>query len=144
MNRGQNFKKDHAPNMVGFRVAAIGTGATAPAVPADGRFTPTTSTFPRRLNAISLLTAEAPTRTGAGVYTITISADFKLVNAWPTAAVVLSAGGAPTALLEATPTIYDPATRILTVKTFIGNGTATDLGTSDMLVVTFEAQDSSA
>jgi len=142
MNRGKNLKSDINQSMVDFRIAVLGAGGSAPTVPADGNFRPTTSTFPKRLNSVSFSSAEVPTRGGAGIYTITYQD--KLVNVMPKSAVVLSAGGAPTAVLEATPTIVDPVARTITVKTYVPNGTLTDLGTSDLLVIYVEAQDSGA
>lgn len=141
MNRGKSFKSDLNQSVTGFRVAVLGNGTSAPTVPANGSFRPGTSTFPSGLNSVSFLAAEAPTRSGAGIYVVTVQ--HALVNAWPVSAVVLKGGSSPTTVMEATPTIYDPATRQLTVKTFVPNGTATDIGTSDMLIVSFEGQDSS-
>jgi hypothetical protein len=48
---------------------------------------------------------------------------------------VLKAGGSPTAQLSADVTIVDPVLKQITVKCVIPNGTATDLGTNDMLVI---------
>jgi hypothetical protein len=127
---------------VKFTVAAIGTGASAPAAPVDGRFTPTTATYPRRANGISY--AVAPTRTSAGIYVVTINPDFQLYQYTFGQGVVLSAGLSPTALLEADVTILDPVNQQVTVKVITGTGTATDLGTSDMLVLYLHGLNSNA
>lgn len=137
---GANPKKSIPHSCVDFTVAVIGTGATPPAVPANGNFTPTTNTYPRRANRVSTVAAEAPTRTGAGVYVITI-AD-KLANILFVSATVAAAGGSPTGALQADVTKWDAANRKLYVSVSTPAGVATDIGTSDMLVFYVHAQDS--
>lgn len=137
---GANPKKSIPHSCVDFTVAVIGTGATAPAVPANGNFTPTTNTYPRRANRVSTVAAEAPTRTGAGVYVITI-AD-KLANILFVKGETYSAGGSPTGALQVDVTKIDAANRKITVAVFSAAGVATDIGTSDMLVLWCHAQDS--
>lgn len=137
---GANPKKSIPHSCVDFTVAVIGTGATAPAVPANGNFTPTTNTYPRRANRVSTVAAEAPTRTGAGVYVITI-AD-KLANILFVKGETYAAGGAPTGALQVDVTKIDAANRKITVAVFTAAGVAADIGTSDMLVLYCHAQDS--
>ncbi len=137
---GANPKKSIPHSCVDFTVAVIGTGATAPAVPANGNFTPTTSTYPRRANKVSTASAEAPTRTGAGAYVITI-AD-KLANILFVKGETYAAGGSPTGALQVDVTKIDAANRKIYVSVFTAAGVATDIGTSDMLVLYCHAQDS--
>lgn len=140
MKRGGDLKKSLPHSCVDFTVAVLGAGAAAPTVPADGNFTPTTATYPLRANSVSKVAAEIPTRTSAGFYVITI--EHQLPNILFANAVVLSAGGAPTAELAADVTIVNSATRQITVKCILPNGTATDCGTSDMIVVYVHGQNS--
>lgn len=144
MKGRKNFKYGAAHDMVDFQVAVLGAAAAAPTVPADGRFLPATSTFPKRLNGVSQLAAEAPTRTSAGKYVITFSADFSLVNMWADGS-VLSAGAAPTAALAVTVLIVDPVARQITVLVTVPTtGAATDAGTSDLILLNVTGQDSNA
>lgn len=138
MIRGADFKKSVPHSCVDFTVAAIGTGATPPAKPADGDFRPTTNTYPLRANAFS--TTAAATRTSAGFYVIPI--EHLLPNILFAEATVVKAGAAPTAQLAADVTLIDSANKQITVKCVIPNGTATDLGTSDMLLIFVHAQNS--
>lgn len=140
MKRGKNIKSSIPHSAVDFTIAVIGAGAGAPTVPLDGAFTPTTATYPLRANGVSKLTAEIPTRTSAGFYVITY--EHALPNVLYAAAVILKAGAAPTTQLGADVTLVDPAARQMTVKCIVPNGTATDLGTNDMLVIYAHAQDS--
>jgi hypothetical protein len=141
--KGKKNPKSSIPHScVDFTIAAIGAGAAAPTVPANGNFRPTTSVYPLRANGISQLAAEIPTRTSAGIYVITYSADYSLFNVLFPNASVLSAGASPTSVLEATVTIVDPVARQITVKVYIPNGTLTDLGASDLLVIYLHGQDS--
>lgn len=137
---GKNPKSSSPHSSVDFTVAVLGGGTGAPTVPADGKLTPSTSTYPVRGNKVSTATADAPTRSSAGVYVITY-ADFVpfVKNAW---ASVVSAGGSPTGDLQACVTKIDAANRQLTVKTATFAGVATDIGTNDMLIITVDAQDS--
>lgn len=140
MNRGKNQKFSIPHSCLDFAVAVIGTGATPPAVPASGAFTPTTSTFPSRLNGVSRVAAEAPTRASAGRYTITYAHQLPVVfNAQGS---VLAAGGSPTGGLLCDVDSINSVTRQIAVRVSTQAGVATDLGTSDMLVLTCDAQDS--
>lgn len=142
MNRGENTHKSIPANCGSYWAAAIGTGASAPAVPANGSFTPTTSTYPVIANGISKLAAEAPTRSGAGVYVITMSHLVPLLMF--STGVVVQAGASPTAALAAEITVINTATRQITVKVFTPAGVATDLGTSDMLLLKCDYHNSNA
>jgi hypothetical protein len=142
MNRGDSFHKSIPTNSGTFWAAAIGTGASAPAVPANGAFTATTSTYPLIANGISKVAAEAPTRSGAGVYVVTMA---HLVPLYMFAtAIVVAAGGAPTSALAAEVTKIDTANRQVTVKCFTPAGVATDLGTSDMLLIEVDYHNSTS
>jgi hypothetical protein len=126
--------------MVDFTIAALGNTTNPPTVPVNGAFAPATSTFPLRANGIDTTTAGAPTRTGTGVYVITYS--HLLPSVFFASACVVKAGSSPTAVLVADVTIIDPANRQLTVKVAVPNGTLTDLGVNDMLLIYVQAQDS--
>lgn len=140
--RNKNLKSSVGHSICDFTVAVLGNTTSNPTIPANGRFTPTTSTFPRALNCVSLLTAEAPSRTSQGIFVITWSKDFAAQNVINATCSVLSAGSAPTTVLVCDPTIIDPVARTITVKVSTPAGTLTDPGTSDMIIVTMTAQDS--
>jgi len=141
MNRGKDHKFSIPHSTVDFVVAAMGAGAAAPTVPLNGKLTPTTATYPIRANGISKLSTEIPTRTSAGLYVITYS--HLLPTMLFATGSVVSAGNSPTAALVADVTIIDQVNRKLTVLVSTPAGVATDLGTSDMLIVLCQAQDSS-
>jgi len=140
MKRGKDRKSSIPHSMVDFTIAAIGAGAGAPTVPANGDFRPGAATFPLRANGIDKTTAGIPTRSGTGVYVVTY--EHQLPNVMYASAAVYKAGGAPTAALVADVTIIDPVNRQITVKVFTPAGVATDCGTSDMLLIYCHAQDS--
>lgn len=131
MNRGENIHKSIPANSGSFWVAALGASTSAPTVPANGPFTPTTSTYPISANGIDKTTA--PTRSAAGVYVITVAHQLPLIMF--ATGIVVAAGGSPTSALAAEVTKIDTANRQITVKTFTPTGTATDLGTSDLLLL---------
>jgi hypothetical protein len=142
MKRGKNIKSSIPGSCVDFTAAVIGAGAAAPALPANGNFTPTTTTYPLRANATSKLAAEVPVRSGVGVYVITI--EHPLPNILFASAVVVKAGAAPTAELAADVTIIDTANRQITVKVITPAGLAADCGVNDMLLLYVHGQDSGA
>ena len=137
---GKNPKQSVPHSSVDFTVAVLGAATSAPTIPADGKLTPTTSTYPVRGNRVSTAAADAPTRSGAGVYVITYADQVPFVkNAW---ASVVAAGASPTGDLQACVTKIDAANRQITVKTATFAGVATDIGTNDLLIITVDAQDS--
>jgi len=111
-------------------------------VPANGTFTPTTATFPVNANGISKVAAEVPTRSGTGVYVLTLSHLVPLIMF--ATGVVVAAGGAPTTALAAEVTSINASARQVTVKVFTPAGVATDLGTSDMLLLKCDYHNSNA
>jgi hypothetical protein len=134
MDNGTDLKKCYPGRQVDFTVAVLGNTTSAPTIPADGTFTAATSTFPNELNSVDRTTAGAPTRTGTGVYTVTYKHLLKnVIPSGPPA--VLAAGGSPTSALDAIITSIVPATRVVTIKVFAPNGTATDLGVNDILII---------
>jgi hypothetical protein len=142
MNRGENIHKSIPGNCGSFWAAVIGAGAAAPTVPANGTFTPTTATFPVSANGVSKVAAEVPTRSGTGVYVLTLSHLVPLIMF--ATGVVVAAGGAPTTALAAEVTSINASARQVTVKVFTPAGVATDLGTSDMLLLKCDYHNSNA
>ena len=133
--KNKNPKSSTPHSSVDFTAAVLGNGTSAPTIPADGKFTPTTGTYPLRANR-----AKSCTRSGAGVYAITLQDQLPLIkNAW---ASIVAAGGSPTGDLKGRVTAIDAANRQITVQTTTFAGAATDIGTSDMLIVMIDAQDS--
>lgn len=137
---GKNPKYSSPGSCVDFTVAVLGAATSAPTLPADGDFRHDKSTYPRRANKVSTLAAEAPTRTGAGVYVVTMAE--QLANILYADAVVLAAGASPTGDLSADVTKVDAPNRKLYVTVSTPAGVATDIGTNDMLVFYVHAQDS--
>lgn len=142
MKRGKDRKSSIPHSCVDFTAAVLGASASAPTVPLNGSFTPTTATYPARANGVSTVAAEAPTRTSAGLYVITVM--HQLPNILFPSASVVSAGASPTACLVADVTIANSAKRQITVQVSTPAGVATDLGTSDMLLLYIHGQDSGA
>lgn len=141
ITRGKNPAFDIAHSTVNFNVAVIGAGAAPPTVPLNGVLTPTTNTFPAAINMVSRVAAEVPTRASAGNYILTLGPLY--VHLLPNDIAVVSAGGAPTLYLTADVVAVSPATR--QVQVLVQNtatGAATDLGTSDMLVLSLKGIDS--
>jgi hypothetical protein len=137
MNRGSNPAKHIAPNVVRFQAAFLGGGAaTNCTVPSDGVLTSTSGTFPKQMNLGSTLTYSS-----TGVYVGVLSETFR--HLVPIGAVVVASGNSPTAVLCCEVTKVDPTTGF-TVKVTTPSGTLTDLGTSDMVVLTFDGADTTA
>lgn len=135
MNRGGQLSYDYPNGMQYFRVAVVGNGANPPVAP-TGTTASLTSTpdFPIRANALTKVTAEAPTRSATGVYTITYGPDFlvpKVLNALCDVYGVAGMWGSVTSV--------NTATRVITFSTFSANGTATDLTSSMLCVISIEA-----
>lgn len=139
MIRGKSIAFAIPHDICTFFVAVVGAGANPPIAPMNGAMTPTTPTFPSQAQGLS--SGTAPTRTSAGIYVITYS--HQLVHVIPTGAAVISCGVSPTAQLHADITVINAATRQVTVKITAPSGTLTDLGTSDMLILTLTGIDSS-
>ena len=146
MNRGVDHMFGIPHDVVKFFGAVIGAGAAAPTRCLNGQYTPTTATYPARANGVS--TTTIPTRTSAGLYTITLTHQIPTLL-FGTAS-VLSGGGAPTAALVADVLIMNPVVAdqtpsgfpTITVLVSTPAGIATDLGTSDMLVFELTGQNS--
>lgn len=134
MKRGGFEALDYPVGVQYFSMAFVGTGASAPAVASNGLVAPL---FPVKANAASQVAAEAPARSGAGQYTVQYGADFTVFK-------ILSADGPVmgTAGMWFQVTAISESTRTLTVKVFNASGAATDLGTSDLMVINVRAVDS--
>lgn len=136
MKRGTFQKKVYPVEATDITIAVIGAGAAAPAVPANGANTPSTATYPAKANAVSQAATEIPTRASAGLYTIMYDAAFAAPAILSCDGSVVSAGASPTACLQVAVTITNAAARQITCQVSTPSGTATDLGTSDMLILT--------
>lgn len=141
MERGKNPAFAVVPQKVDFFVAVMGNTTSAPTIPADGTMTAAAAgLFPTAANGVSTVTAEAPTRTSAGIFTVTYQ--HQLVHVVGGSACVLSDGAAPTTALYAIITKIVPATRVVTFRVYTPNGTLTDPGTSDLVVLMLHGIDS--
>lgn len=134
MKRGGFDSKDYPVGVQYFTLAFVGTGASAPAVASNGLVAPL---FPVKANAASTVAAEAPARSGVGAYTVQYGADFTVFK-------ILTADGPimGTTGLWFQVTAISESTRTLTVKVFNAGGAATDLGTSDLMLINVRAVDS--
>lgn len=132
---GKNPKQSSPHSCVDFTAAVLGNTSSAPTIPADGPIDPTKGQYPLRANR-----AASATHSATGVIVITL-ADPPATMLYVSAQVI-AAGGSPTAELIAVVTKIDPANKQVTVKTMIPAGTATDPGTSDMIVLYCHGQDS--
>lgn len=139
MNRGKQPSFSGVTGFVTVHAAFLGGGAaTDCTLPADGVLTDAAAgLYPKQANFGTSCKYAAST----GVYTVVLSETFKNIL-FATAAVV-SDGASPTATLEAAITKITPGTG-LTVKVFAPNGTLTDLGTSDLLIIKVDCADTSA
>lgn len=144
-DRGGTASIDY-PGMVGYYTCAVlGAGAAAPVAP-PGTAYPfidgSTPDYPKNCNTLSVVAAEAPTRSATGVYVITVGAAFQ-VPAWlmPVAEVYGTVG----VWAQCGP--WNAKTRQVTVHVFAAGGAATDLaggGTPDLLVIDFKYRDTAS
>jgi hypothetical protein len=142
MKRGKNHAFAIPHSSVFFEVAVLGNTTNAPTVPANGAFTAGASTFPIGANGISTVAAEAPTRTSAGIYVLTIA--HLLANIIPINIEVTSAGASPTVALYGIIASIVPATRLITIRIYTPAGTLTDLGVNDMAVLSLKGYDTNS
>jgi hypothetical protein len=134
-NRGGWDSKDYPQGMQYYRLAVIGAGAAAPVAPSNGLVPPL---WPIKASVLSSLATEIPTRTGAGVYTATVAAPWRMV-AWLDVSIDIS--GTPGAWGQVS--AWNPTTGVITFRTFNAGGTATDITSSDLVVMTISGVDSS-
>jgi len=129
MQRGNNMAKATFANHTDVYAAFLGGGAaTNLSIPTNGVLTDSAAgLFPRSANL-----ALTGTYVSTGVFTIVLSESCKnILWAQP---IVVSDGGSPTAILEATCTKITPP-NTLTIKIFTPSGTLTDPGTSDLIII---------
>lgn len=139
MNRGVYPLKHAVLNVVAFFAAFLGGGAaTDGSIPTSGVLTDDAAgLYPKGANLGTSLTYVS-----TGLYTAVYSETFKNVL-WADG-IVVSDGASPTAALKAVVTKITPSTNTITVKIYTPDGTLTDLGTSDLLILRIEAADTSA
>ena len=132
---GKNPKYSSPGSCVDFVAAVLGNTTSDPTIPTDGAISPTAGTYPRRANR-----AKSAAHSGTGIVVVTLSdppATLLYANA-----VVIAAGGSPTADLDADVVKIDPVNKQITVKLSTPAGVLTDPGTSDMIVLYVHGQDS--
>jgi hypothetical protein len=134
-NRGGWDSKDYPMGVQYYRLAIVGTGATAPIAPTNGIIPPL---WPIKASVLSTLAAEIPTRTSAGVYTVTVAAQWRMF-AWMTIETeIMGTGG-----LWGQVSAFSPTTGVITLRTFAAAGAATDLTSADLAVLTIAGLDTS-
>lgn len=127
-----------------FDIAVLGNGAAAPVLPPgvaypfiDG----STPDFPKNSNAGSYVVAEAPTRQGTGLYTITYGIDFLVPDIEFAIAEVYGASG-----VWAQCSTWNAKLRQVQVRVFAAGGAAVDLVAgppADLLIINIKARDTS-
>jgi hypothetical protein len=135
LNAGGFDSKDYPMGMQYYRLAVTGAGASAPVIPANGTVLPA---WPTKASVISTLVADVPTRSGAGIYTCTVSSRFRTV-AWLDISIDIT--GTPGAWGQVTG--WNNLTGVISFRTFNAGGTATDMAVGDVAVFTISACDSS-
>lgn len=140
MNRGPNSPvRGFSPNRMTVCAAALGGGAAANGtLPTNGAATPTTGTYPKAENFAASLTYNA----AAGKYYVTLSEACKhILHA---DGIIVAAGGAPTAALTPVVTSIDAVLKRIYFTSYTPAGVATDMGTSDMIILNCEVADTGA
>jgi hypothetical protein len=140
MNRGTNSPiRGFSPNRMVVMAAALGGGAAANGtLPTNGTATPTTGTYPKAENFAASLTYNAAT----GKYYVTLSESVKHILYAD--AVIVAAGGAPTAALTPVVTSIDQSLKRIYFNSYTPAGVLTDMGTSDLVLVRCEIADTGA
>lgn len=129
---GKNVPND----VVSMFIALAGAGASAPTVPANGDSPPS---FPTIANVpLSRVTAEAPARSGVGVYTCTLDDKYKAKQFLCMSVDIIGTAG-----LWGQVSNYNATTRVITFRTFAAGGAATDLAVGDLAVISINMRDSS-
>jgi len=139
MNRGANSPiKGFVPGLGAVHAAMLGAGAADLTLPANGVLTDAAAgLYPKAANF-----ALTGVRQGsAGIFVITLSDSAKNIL-WADG-IVVSDGGAPTAALEVVVTKITPP-NTLTIKIVAPNGTLTDPGTSDLVILKIDIADTGA
>lgn len=129
INRGTYPDASFGPAPIRGCAAVVGAGAAAPTVPA-------TTVYPTARNMVSKVTAEIPTRSGAGVYVIYL--DPNMAPPVVDQIVPTVQGSSKQAFIT---TAYSPSARTVGVSVFTAAGVAADLasGTDLLLLQVFGA-----
>jgi hypothetical protein len=135
LNRGGWDSKDYPMGVQYYRLAVVGTGASAPVAPTNGIIPPL---WPVKASVMSTLAAEIPTRSGVGVYTVTVAAQWRMFAWLSVETEVMGTGG-----LWAQVSAHSPTTGVITLRTFAAAGSATDLTSADLAVLTISGLDTS-
>lgn len=132
-NAGGWDSKDYPMGVQYYRLAVLGTGATPPVSPLNGIIPPLWSI---KASVLSPLAAEAPTRTSAGLYTVTVGARWRMF-AWLSVDTEIFGTAGAWGQVSA----MNPTTGALTLRTFNAGGTATDIVAGDLVVMTITGLD---
>lgn len=140
MNRGPNSPIGaFAPQSMKLFAAAMGGGAaTDGTIPANGALSDSSGLYPKAVNFMSSLTYNAAT----GIYYATLNESVKHILF--AKGVVVDSGASPTAALVCVVTKIIAASKRIDLKIYTPAGTLTDLGTSDMLILSIDGADTSA
>lgn len=137
MNRGPNSPiQGFAAQSMKLFAAAMGGGAAANGtLPTNGQLTDASGAYPKAVNFMSSLTYNAAT----GLYYATLTEAAKhILHA---TGIVVDSGASPTTALVCVVSKIIPANKRIDVRIYTPAGTLTDLGTSDMLILTVDIAD---
>lgn len=133
---------DWPSNCQYFDIAVVGGGNGNPPTAPTGVnypfFDGSTVDYPKSCNALSLLAAEAPTRSGTGLYALQYGLAFTLPAVLNLQPEVYGASG-----VWAQVASWNPATRTINVRVFNASGAAVDLQTTDLLILSQKSRDTS-
>jgi hypothetical protein len=124
-----------------FDIAVMGNGANAPGAPPNTNYPfsdGSTANYLKSCNALSVNTAEVPTRSGTGLYVITYDKAFTVAAILNVMPEVYGASG-----VWAQVASWNTTARTISVRVFAGNGSAIDLVSTDLLVLVVKARDTS-
>lgn len=140
MNRGpiapvQGF----AAQSMALYAAGMGGGAASNGtVAGNGQLDTSNGLYPKATNFLSALTYNAAT----GKYKVVLTEAAKHIL-WADG-IVVDSGASPTAALEVCVTAIDSVNKTIYVNIYAPNGTLTDLGTSDMLIMKVDIADTTS
>lgn len=140
MNRGPNspVMGFAAGSMKLFAAAMGGGAATDGTIPGNGQLSDSNGKYPKAVNFASALTYNAAT----GKYYMTLTEVAKHILWF--SGIVVDSGASPTAALFVLPTSIDSAAKELYFNVYTPDGTLTDLGTSDMVILSIDVADTSS
>src|SRR5678816_1719491 len=140
MERGAHspIQSMFAQHRVLFAAFMGGGAASNGTLAGNGQLDDANGKFPKAANFGTSLTYNAST----GLYLFVYSQQVK--HLLFVEGIVVDSGASPTAALECIATAIVPSTRTVSLRIVAPNGTLTDLGTSDMLILKMDVADTTS